>query len=430
VARPDPYAALRYSNYRYFVLGRSFFTLAMQMQTVAVSWEIYQRLQMNMRDAALALGIIGLVQVVPMMILALPGGQAADRFDRKTITRSTQLLYAACSLALLILSRMHAPVGCYYVVLAIAACGRAFSVPAISSLFPLLVPREVLPNAMTWNSTIFEITAVAGPALGGLIVAQWGAAISYAINVVCVALAFITFSLTVPTAVKTDKPPVNWTNLVSGVRFVFGTRVLLGLFCLDLFAVLLGGATALLPIFANDLLKVGPMGYGLLRAAPSVGAVMMALITAHLQPWQKAGRAMLWAVAGFGVTTLVFGVSTVFWISMAALVLTGMFDNISVVVRQTVMQMITPEAMRGRVSAITFLFVSCSNELGELESGLTARWLGPVGSVVLGGIGTLLVVFGSTFVFPEIAKLGRLHELKPVELARATEQEVEEQSQA
>jgi MFS family permease len=430
VARPDPYAALRYSNYRYFVLGRSFFTLAMQMQTVAVSWEIYQRLQLNMRDAALALGIIGLVQVVPMMILALPGGQAADRFDRKTITRSTQLLYALCSLALLICSRVQAPVGCYYLVLAIAACGRAFSVPAISSLFPLLVPREVLPNAMTWNSTIFEITAVAGPALGGLIVAQWGAAISYAINVGCVALAFITFSLTVPTTVKIDKPPVNWTNLVSGVRFVFGTRVLLGLFCLDLFAVLLGGATALLPIFANDLLKVGPMGYGLLRAAPSVGAVMMALVTAHLRPWQKAGRAMLWAVVGYGITTLVFGVSTVFWVSMVALVLTGMFDNISVVVRQTVMQMIAPEAMRGRVSAITFLFVSCSNELGELESGLTARWFGPVGSVILGGVGTLLVVCGSTFVFPEIAKLGRLHELKPVELARATEQEVEEQTNA
>ncbi len=428
--KSDPYAVLRYPNYRYFVLGRSFFTLAMQMQTVAVSWEIYQRLHMNTRDAALALGFIGLVQVLPMMIFALPGGQAADRLDRKTITRSTQLLFATCALALLILSRLHAHVGWYYLVLGIAACGRAFSVPAISSLFPTLVPREVLPNAMTWNSTIFQITAMVGPALGGLIVAQWGAPTSYTINIVCASLAFLTFSLTVPSTAKTEKPPITWNSLVSGVRFVFGTRILLGLFCLDMFAVLLGGATALLPIYANEILKAGPEGYGLLRAAPSLGAVMMALITAHLSPWKKAGQVMLFGVAGFGIATIVFGLSKIFWLSLVALALTGMFDNISVVVRQTVMQMITPDAMRGRVSSITFLFISCSNELGELESGLTARWFGAVNSVVLGGLGTILVVLGSTFAFPEIGKLGRLHELKPVELARTIEEELEEKTNA
>ncbi len=287
--KTDPYAALRISNYRYFVLGRAFFTLAMQMQTVAVSWEVYQRTQADIRNAALALGLIGLVQVIPMMILALPGGQAADRFNRKTIVRVTQFIFAACALILMILSRLHAPVGLYYLVLGLSACGRAFSVPAISSLFPLLVPRQLLPNAMTWNSTVFEITAIAGPALGGLIVAGWGPVISYFINILCVALSFLTFSLTVPMAVKAARTPVTWNSLVSGIRFVFGTQLLLGLFCLDLFAVLLGGATALLPIFANDLLKVGPEGYGLLRAAPSVGAVTMALITAHRPPWQRAG---------------------------------------------------------------------------------------------------------------------------------------------
>jgi MFS family permease len=234
----------------------------------------------------------------------------------------------------------------------------------------------------------------------------------------------------VPSAVRAEKPPITWNSLVSGVRFVFGTRVLLGLFCLDLFAVLLGGATALLPIFANDLLKAGPHGYGLLRAAPSLGAVVMAVVTAHRPPWQKAGRVMLWAVAGYGFATLLVGVSKLFWLSMLALALTGMFDNISVVVRQTVMQMITPDAMRGRVSSITFLFISCSNELGELESGLTARWFGAVNSVVLGGLGTVLVVLGSTFVFPEIGKLGRLHELKPLELARTIEEELEEKANA
>jgi MFS family permease len=428
--KSDPYAVLRYPNYRYFVLGRSFFTLAMQMQTVAVSWDIYQRLQVNIRDAALALGFIGLVQVVPMMIFALPGGQSADRYDRRTIVRTTQLLFATCALALLLLSRYHAHVGYYYLVLGIAACGRAFTAPAINSLFPTLIPREVLPNAMTWNSSIFQVSAMIGPALGGVIVAKWGPSTSYAVNIVCASLAFLTFSLTVPTQAKVDKPPITWNSLVSGVRFVFGTRLLLGLFCLDLFAVLLGGATALLPIFANDILKAGPQGYGILRAAPSLGAVVMALITAHLSPWRKAGRVMLWAVVGFGLATLLFGISKLFWLSVAALALTGMCDNVSVVVRQTVMQMITPDAMRGRVSSVTFLFISCSNELGELESGLTARWFGTINSVLLGGLGTILVVCGATFVFPEISRLGRLHELKPVDLARATEEEIEETSAA
>jgi MFS family permease len=429
-AKSDPYAVLRYANYRYFVLGRSFFTLAMQMQTIAVSWDIYQRLHVNSRDAALALGFIGLVQVLPMFFLALPGGQAADRFDRRNILRSTQLLFAVCAMAMLVLARTHAPVGYYYLVLGIAGCGRAFTAPAITSLFPTLVPREVLPNAMMWNSSIFQTTAMVGPAIGGIIVAKWGPATSYTINILCASLAFITFSLTVPAAVRSEKPPITWDSVLSGVRFVFSTRLLLGLFCLDLFAVLLGGATALLPIFASEILHAGPQGYGLLRAAPSLGAIIMAVITAHLSPWRKAGRVMLLAVVGFGVATIVFGLSKIFWLSLVALAFTGMFDNISVVVRQTVMQMITPDAMRGRVSSVTFLFISCSNELGELESGVTAKWFGAIESVVLGGLGTVLVVVGAALVFPEIARLGRLHELKPREIARATEEEIEESTQA
>ena len=429
-SKPDPYAVLRYANYRYFVLGRSFFTLAMQMQTVAVSWDIYQRLHVNSRDAALALGFIGLVQVLPMLLLALPGGQAADRYDRRNILRSTQLLFAVCALAMLILSRTHAHVGYYYLVLGIAGCGRAFTAPAITSLFPTLIPREILPNAMMWNSSIFQTTAMIGPAIGGIIVAKWGPATSYTINILCASLAFITFSLTVPAAARTDKPPITWDSMVSGVRFVFSTRLLLGLFCLDLFAVLLGGATALLPIFASEILHAGPQGYGVLRAAPSLGAIIMAVITAHLPPWHKAGRVMLLAVAGFGAATIVFGVSKIFWLSLVALALTGMCDNVSVVVRQTVMQMITPDAMRGRVSSVTFLFISCSNELGELESGVTAKWFGAIESVILGGVGTILVVLGAVLVFPEISRLGRLHELKPREIALATEEEIEETTQA
>jgi len=429
-SKADPYAVLRFANYRYFILGRSLFTLGVQMQTIAVSWDIYQRLHLHTRDAALALGFIGLAQVLPMVVCTLPGGQAADRFDRKTIVRTTQLVFATCSLGLLILSHLHAAVGLYYLVLGVNACSRAFAAPAINSLFPTLVPRSVLPNAMTWNSTVFQISAMVGPAIGGIIVAAWGPSASYLTNIACAGLAFITFSLTVPAAAHADKPPITWGSLVSGVSFVFGTRLLLGLFCLDLFAVLLGGATALLPIFANDILRAGPQGYGLLRAAPSFGAVVMALLTAHLPPWRKAGRTMLLAVAGFGAATIVFGFSKLLWLSLVALALTGMCDNVSVVVRQTVMQMITPDAMRGRVSSVTFLFISCSNELGELESGLTARWFGTIQSVVLGGIGTILVVLGANFVFPEISRLGRLQELKPKEIARATEEEIEETTQA
>ncbi len=426
--RPDPYAVLRYPNYRYFVLGRSFFTLAMQMQTVAVSWEIYQRLRLNTGDAALALGFIGLVQVVPMVVFALPGGQAADRFNRKTIALGVQLLFALCALALLVLSRLQAPVGWYYLVLAVTATGRAFSVPALNSLFPTLISREALPNGMTWNSTVFQITAMVGPALGGFIVAQAGPGACYIINILLAAFAFFTFSRTVEVAAPTERMPITMNSLLSGVRFVFHARMLLALISLDLFAVLLGGATALLPIFSSDILKAGPMGYGLLRAAPSLGAVLMAVVTVHLRPWPKAGQAMLLAVAGFGVATIVFGFSTSFWLSLAALAISGMCDNVSVIIRSTLTQLITPNAMRGRVSAITFLFISCSNELGELESGLTARWMGAVGSVIFGGIGTLLVVLGSTFVFPEIRKLGALHELKPAEVSQATDDELEEKA--
>jgi MFS family permease len=333
---------------------------------------------------------------------------------------------------MLILSRTHAPVHDYYILLGIAACGRAFTAPAISSFFPTLIPRELLPNGMMWNSSIFQTTAMLGPAMGGIIVAKWGPATSYTINILCASFAFITFSLTVPAALrsKSERAPITWESMVSGVRFVFGTRLLLGLFCLDLFAVLLGGATALLPIYANDILHAGPQGYGVLRAAPSLGAIVMALITAHSPPWRNAGRTMLLAVTGFGLATIVFGLSKIFWLSLVALVLTGACDNVSVVVRQTVMQMITPDAMRGRVSSVTFFFISCSNELGELESGVTARWFGAIESVVLGGIGTVLVVLGAALIFPDIGKLGRLHELKPREIARATEEEIEETTQA
>jgi len=423
--QPDPYAALRYSSYRHFTLGRVFYVVAVQMQTVAVSWQIYQRLHSSLNQAALALGYIGLVQVIPIVLFALPAGNVADRFNRRTIAMATQLLLGLCAAALLLLSRSNAPVDAYYAVLFVAGIGRSFTAPAVTALYSTLVPREVLPNASAWNSTVFQIAAMAGPALGGLIVAQAGPSISYLVNLLCAAVGFSLFIFVKPLhQAVVKRPPVTLETLLSGVRFVFGSRLLLAMLCLDLFAVLLGGATALLPIFASAVLHGGAYAYGLLRAAPAVGAIGMALLTTHLKPWRHAGRTMLWTVLGYGLATLVFGLSKWLWLSILALALTGVFDNISVVIRQTLAQMLTPNEMRGRVSSVSFIFISCSNEFGEFESGITARLLGPVGSVVCGGIGTLLVVAGAYWIFPELKRLGRLHELEPIEIERATTTEL------
>ena len=377
----------------------------------------------------MAMGYIGLVQVLPIILFALPAGQLADRFSRKMIAMTTQLVFALCALSFFILSKNSAPVMAYYMVLFMAATGRAFTIPAVSALFTTLVPREVLPNASMWNSTIFQLSALVGPTLGGFIVAGHGAdpagpQTAYLINIGLAAIGFFMFRMSAPLMKGDRATPVTLESLLTGVKFVFKTRILLALLSLDLFAVLLGGATALLPIFASDILHVGGWGYGLLRAAPSVGAILMALAIAHMKPWDRAGRAMLWAVAGYGVATLVFGLSKWFWLSFTALAVTGAFDNISVVIRQTLSQMITPNHMRGRVTSVSFIFISCSNELGEFESGFTARLFGPIGSVVLGGVGTLLVVLGAMLVFPELKRLGQLHKMKPVEIEEALDEEL------
>ena len=431
MSRPDPYAALRFSPYRWFISGRAFYVLAMQMQTVAVSWQIYQRLVAKPHQAALALGYIGLVQVLPILLFSIPAGHVVDRFDRRLVLMATQLAIGFCSMLLLLISRMHAPVSVFYAVLFLVGTARAFIAPSVNAYYTVLVPRAVLPNAATWNSTIFELTSMTGPALGGAIVASLGANTAYAATLGFVAASFALFVLAVPRApAALDRSPLTWSSLLHGVRFVFGTRLLLAMVCLDLFAVLLGGATALLPIYAHQILHGGAMDFGLLRAAPSVGAVAMALVTMRLRPWRQAGRTILWAVLGFGLATLVFGVSRWLPLSLLALVATGACDNVSVVIRQTLTQMITPNEMRGRVSSVSFIFVSCSNELGAFESGATAALLGPVGSVVLGGLGTMAVVGAARFLFPELGRVGKLTDLKPIDIQRDTEQELREKAPA
>ena len=431
MSRPDPYAALRYPSYRWFVSGRAFYVLALQMQTVAVSWQIYQRLSDTPRQAALALGYIGLAQVAPVLLFSIPAGHVVDRFDRRLVLMGTQFLIGLCSALLLLISFLHAPVMAIYGVLFLVGTARAFIAPATNAYYTMLVPREVLPNAATWNSTLFELTSITGPAVGGLIVAQAGPEASYEVNLACVAASFALFVLAVPrVALAQERSPMTWTSLLDGVRFVLRARLLLAMVLLDLFAVLLGGATALLPIYAHQILHGGATAFGVLRAAPSVGAVTMALITMRLPPWRQAGRTILWAVLGFGVATILFGVSHWLWLSIAALALTGMCDNVSVVIRQTLGQMITPNSMRGRVSSVSFIFISCSNEFGAFESGATAALFGAVGSVVLGGFGTIAVVAGAYWLFPELKQVGRLTELKPMDIQRDTEEELREKEPA
>jgi MFS family permease len=307
-----------------------------------------------------------------------------------------------------------------YVLLFLDAAAVMIGRPARVALLPLLVPTRALSNAITWNTSLMQMSAVLGPALGGLVIivsvpaAYVIAALSSLIFMVM--LAFLEFEGSPQRAGQ-----MSWDNLVAGVRFVWRAKIILTIISLDLFAVLLGGAVYLLPIYAAEILDVGAAGFGILRAAPAVGAFCMALALVYLPPMQRAGRALLWNVAGFGIATIIFGLSTSFWLSFAMLFLTGAFDNVSMVVRGTLQQLLTPDYMRGRVAAVSAVFIGASNELGGFESGLVAQWLGPVISVVSGGIGTLIVVGATAWLSPDLRKLGRMEDSKPLDaIAQST----------
>ena len=294
--------------------------------------------------------------------------------------------------------------------------GQALNRPTRWAILPQIVPREMLLSAVTWNTSTWQVAAMVGPALGGLVIAlSGGASACYVINAACsVPRHRLTATFRLRSVVQ-DSRPVSWHSLLAGLRFVLRTELILATMTLDMIAVFLGGATALLPIFARDILRTGPTGLGWLRAAPSIGSFLMAIVLAHRPPMRRAGRSLLWSVAGFGIATVVFGLSTDPYLSFAMLFLSGAFDNISVVVRQTLVQGLTPDEMRGRVSAVNAIFIASSNELGEFESGVAARLLGVVPAVALGGIGTILVVLGVASVWPGLVKLGSLHDVKPAE---------------
>jgi MFS family permease len=402
----DPYAALRLREYRLYLFGSLAISIGSNMQSVAIGWELYER-----TGSAMALAWVGLVQALPIMLLALPSGQLADRLDRRWIVLAGVMVMALASLGLAIASQMHAPVGWMYTMLLVGAIGRAFFWPASQALLPQLVPNEVFSSAVTWRSTGYQLASVLGPALGGFMIGLQKTTVwVYAVDA-CMALVNCgcVGSIAAHPVIRRAEA-ASLKTVLAGFRYVLNNKLILAAITLDLFAVLLGGATALLPIYAKDILRVGPTGLGWLRAAPAVGACCMAITQSHRPPLRQAGRALLLAVTAFGGATIVFGLSTSFWLSLLMLAGCGAADNISVVVRHSLVQLRTPDEMRGRVSAVNSVFISASNELGEFESGTVARFFGPVASVVSGGIGTIVVVILTAWTWPEIRKLGKLHE--------------------
>ncbi len=414
----DPYAALRYPDFWLYLVGFLLGIIGEQILEVVVGWDLYLR-----TNNALTLGWVGLVSAAPVVLLALPAGHLADRSNRRWVMILSQIGWAICALWLGLISHQKGPIGTIYTLLFFTGVAKAIGGPARSALLPMLVPERSFSNAVTWNSTGFQTAAMLGPALGGFIIVGLGAPAAY-IAAALGPVAFAVMLLGVKTAgAPKHREPATLQSLAAGVKYVFATPIILATITLDLFAVLLGGATYLLPIFAKDILHVGATGFGWLRAAPAIGALVMAMIVAHSPPMKRAGRSMLWAVTGFGVATIVFGLSKNFWLSLFMLFLTGAFDNISVVVRHTLVQVLTPDSMRGRVSAVNNVFIGASNELGGFESGLTARLFRAVPSVVAGGIGTIVVVILVALGWPQVRAFGSLLDAKaePLEEPRGFE---------
>jgi MFS family permease len=403
-ASHSPYAVFGLPSYRRYFTGNILGIIAHQMLTLAVGWEIYER-----TGSKLKLGYIGLAQYLPILLFTLPAGQVADRFNRKKIMFLTLTLTAVAAIVMLWVSATNGSINVIYACLFLNGLARAFQAPARAAFVTQIVPREIFPNAVAWGSNSFEIATITGPALGGAMIAFFGKPTwVYLVTAVC---SFTYLILLVGIRVGTPqdhREPIRLAGLIAGLKFVWHSKVMVASLTLDLFAVLLGGAVTLLPIYAKDILQVGPTGLGWMRAAPSVGAVLMALFIAHRPPMQKAGRTLLWSVVGFGVATVFFGLSRSFWLSMLMLMLIGAFDSISVIIRHTLVQMLTPDEMRGRVSAINSLFIGTSNELGGYESGLVAEYFGTVFSVVSGGLGTLVVVLIVGTVWPQLRKYGAL----------------------
>ena len=402
--------ALAHRDFRRY-LGAGFLAiLAFQIQSVAVSWQIY-----NIAHTPLALGYVGLFQFIPMMACTIPAGHLADRFDRRMIIVVSNLCSGIASGGFLILALSGtSAVWPFYVVLAMFGAARAFAGPASQSFVPLLVPQDQFPQAVAWASSTSQVAVIAGPAIGGAIYIL-GPAVDYGVCMILfVTIATVMMGIRSRSARYEAQPDTTvFDRITAGIAYVWRKPLILGALSLDLFAVLLGGATALLPVYARDILHVGPLGLGVLRSAPALGAAMLGIALGQRALSRHAGRAMFACVAIFGIATIVFGVSQNILLSLAALFVLGASDMVSVYVRTTLTQLATPDAMRGRVSAVNRLFVGASNELGEFESGVTATWFGTVPAVVIGGVGTLVIVAVWYRMFPSLREVDRLSEVTP-----------------
>ena len=403
----DAYAVLKVRDFRLFLTFRFFTTIAFQMQSIIVGWQMYELT----RDP-LALGLIGLAEALPNIAVALFAGHAADRYNRKKIIVLFTLLFLVGTLALFLFSLpklgILAALGVFpiYLVVAVSGISRAFLYPSIVALMSQLVPRELYTNSSTWSSTVWQLAAITGPAIGGLVYGFFGVRVAYlgVLFFLVIAMIMLGFVKNHPAPPQVEGETLV-QRLATGLKFVYHNQILLGAMSLDMFAVLFGGAVAMLPIFAAEVLKVGPQGLGFLRAAPMVGAVLMSVVIAHRPPMVNAGRNMMIGVAGFGLSIIFFALSRNFYLSFVLLMFSGMFDNISVIIRATAMQLLTPNEMRGRVASVNAIFIGSSNEIGSFESGLAARLIGLIPSVIFGGIMTLGIVGFTAKFAPRLRKL-------------------------
>src|SRR6202167_2740289 len=401
--------AFTHPDFVLFQIARFLIVAAVEMQAVAVGWQVY-----DITHRALDLGLVGLAQFLPGILLFLVSGHASDRFERRKVLGIWYAGFALCSGLLLMLAEVGPhTVRPIYGVLILLGVVRSFNGTASRSILPQLVPEEHFPNAVAWNANTFEAETILGPSLGGILYAAFhGPSVVYAVaTLTSLGAMFSTFGIkTRPLARRRD--PTTIKTVFAGLDFIWREKLILGAISLDLFAVLLGGAVALLPVYAKEILHTGPWGLGLLRTAPGVGAALMAVALAHRPLRGRAGLTLLWSVAGFGICTILFGVSTSLVLSLLSLIFLGASDMISVIIRATLVQLRTPDEMRGRVMAVDMVFIGASNELGQFESGLTAQWFATVPAVLLGGVGTLIVIALWAWRFPELRRAGELTALK------------------
>lgn len=390
----DAYASIKIKDFRWFVCARFILTFGIQMQSLIVGWQIYQ-----LTHDALSLGLIGLSEALPFLSITLYGGHIADKTSRKKIILYSNLIYFICALALLgVSTQFRTLLNIYgtlpiYIIIVITGFARGFMGPAQSSFVAQLIPRELYGNAYTWNSLAWQIAEVSGPAAGGLIYGFFGIGSAYLTVVILSAIGFLFYTRIAEKPIPQGKTKETiWQSLTGGLKFVFKDQIILSAITLDMFAVFFGGAVAVLPIFADQVLRVGAKGLGFLRAAPAVGEIIMSVIQVHKPFFKNAGRNLLLCVFGFGIAIILFALSKSFYFSLFLLFLSGLFDNVSVVIRSTIIQLFTPDEVRGRVSSVNGIFISSSNELGSFESGVAAKFIGLVPSVIFGGSMTLVVV--------------------------------------